>query len=101
MKAALHKRDARGRTASGQATNYAARLMAHAAEFMPFLQRLAVALGRIYRPDQNIARIDESSPPRCEVWWPTEAAPCCMGRRHATTAPTEDTARVLSVDTAE
>jgi hypothetical protein len=78
--AALHERDGKGRTASEQAASYAARLMTHSAECAPFFQGLALALGRIYRPDQNAARIDGSVLPRCELWWPGGSAPASNER---------------------
>jgi hypothetical protein len=77
--AALQERDAKGRTASEQATSYAARLMTHATECTPFFQRLALALGRIYRPGREVVRIDGSALPRCELWWPNGSAPAAGG----------------------
>jgi PD-(D/E)XK nuclease superfamily protein len=70
---ALRERDADGRTAAEQAASYAAQLVTHGAEYMPFFQRLALALGRIYRPGKAAVPFDSAGPPRCELWWPETA----------------------------
>jgi hypothetical protein len=76
--AALKERDGKGRTASEQATSYAARLMAHSSECTPYFQRLAVAIGRVYAPEREAVRVDGSLAPRCEVWWPGGSAPASV-----------------------
>lgn len=53
-----------------QAAQYVAELKAHANEYLPYLQRLASAMSRIYRTSGEVARIDERLSPRWEVWWP-------------------------------
>jgi|GEM_PF-398448 len=68
--AALRERDGEGRTAAEQAAEYVAQLVAHASECMPFFQRLASAMSRIYRPSAEELRVEASLPPRWEVWWP-------------------------------
>ena len=68
--AALRTRDAKGRTAAEQAALYVGLLARGRDEYVPFFQRLAAALARIYRPDGPIPRIDRALPPRWEVWWP-------------------------------
>jgi hypothetical protein len=68
--AALHKRDSKGRTAVEQASEYIAQLTAHASEYVPFFQRLASAMERIYRDDRVSMRVDPTRLPRWEVWWP-------------------------------
>jgi hypothetical protein len=68
--AALRERDRKGRSAAEQAEDYVAQLTEHGAECMPFFQRLASALGRMYRPSGEALRVDMVAPARCEVWWP-------------------------------
>lgn len=68
--AALRERDNKGRTATEQVVGYTTQLIAHAADVMPFLQRLAGALSRIYRPGLEELRLNTDLPPRWEIWWP-------------------------------
>jgi hypothetical protein len=73
--AALHERDAKGRTAAAQAASYAARLLAHSLECTPFFQRLAIALCRIYSPAQQSVQIEASALPTIKLWWPEASGP--------------------------
>lgn len=53
-----------------QAAEYVERYWAHAKEYMPFFQRLASAMERIYGQSGGGLRVDASLVPRWEVWWP-------------------------------
>ena len=66
---ATRERDKKGRTASGQATEYAAQIAVHARECAPFFLRLAAALAAVYRSGEPV-QFDPELPPRWEVWWP-------------------------------
>jgi len=81
--AALRERGGKGRTAAEQAAEYVALLHAHAAECMPFFQRLASAMSRIYRPSGESIHIDASLPPRWELWWPEGRAVQPVARTRA------------------
>jgi hypothetical protein len=63
-----------------QATGYVALLTSSWSEYLPYLQRLATALARIYRPHVPAPSIDASLRPRWEVWWPG-------GHRRASSMP--------------
>jgi hypothetical protein len=99
--AALHERDAKGRTASEQAVSYAARLLTHSVECTPYFQRLAVALGRIYGAVRPTVDIDGAALPRCELWWPNGSAPASSGKAPKVAAPVDEHSDVACVaDTA-
>jgi Holliday junction resolvase-like predicted endonuclease len=58
------------RATAEQVRAHVEELTAHAAECMPFFQRLASALARIYCPDGDQPSINANRAPRSEIWWP-------------------------------
>jgi hypothetical protein len=53
-----------------QGEGYVALLRACWADYLPYFQRLAAALARVYRPDLRAPMLAANSTPRWEAWWP-------------------------------